>query len=150
WTFTMLKDAAQLQLDILERALRAALTIKDATPSNIQFDNGRPVFIDIASFEPYRNGEPLLGYRQFIRQFLFPLLMRAWAGLPFQAWLRGDMEGPTAGQMKELLKGRKRFSSAALLHVRLQARMEAKMSGRAVRSDLQAAGFNSDLILTNV
>jgi hypothetical protein len=149
WTFSMLRDAALLQLDLLEGALLAGLTIKDATPYNIQFVDGRPVFIDIGSFEAYRPGEPWIGYRQFTRQFLFPLLLRAWVGIPFQPWLRGDIEGPTAEQMAKLIKG-KRLNTDALLHVRLQARMESRMGDRAVRQELGEAGFSADLILANV
>ena len=150
WTFGMLKDAALLQLDLLDAALGEGFTIKDATPFNIQFRGGKPVFIDIGSFEPYRKGEPWIGYRQFTRQFLFPLLMHAWAGLPFQPWLRGDPEGPTAAHMRSLLRGRKRLHPAKLLHIRLQARMEDRMRGSAVRSELRSAGFNADLIRANV
>lgn len=150
WTFSMLRDAALLQLDLLEEALAAGLTIKDATPYNIQFVDGRPRFIDVGSFETYRKGEPWIGYRQFTRQFLFPLLLRAWVGVPFQPWLRGDLEGLTPAQMSKLLAGRKRFNTSALLHVRAQARMESRMADRAVRKDLSEAGFNADLILTNV
>ncbi len=150
WTFSMLKDAALLQLDLLEDALVAGLTIKDATPFNIQFVEGRPVFIDIGSFEPYREGEPWIGYRQFTRQFLFPLMLRAWRGVPFQPWLRGDMEGPTPAQMRSLLPAWRRLQPSVLLHVVLQARMESRMSGRAVRQDLKEAGFSVDIILSNV
>ncbi len=150
WTFSMLKDAALLQLGLLEAALDAGITIKDSTPYNIQFHNGKPVFIDIGSFEAYRPGEPWIGYRQFTRQFLFPLMMRAWLDIPFQPWLRGDLDGLTPRQMANLLPFRKRFNTGALLHVVLQARMEDRMSGQAVREDLKQAGFNSDLILANV
>ena len=150
WTFSMLRDAALLQLDLLEGALMAGLTIKDATPYNIQFVNGRPRFIDIGSFETYRKGEPWIGYRQFTRQFLFPLMLRAWVGVPYQPWLRGDIEGLTPAQMSKLLGGRKRFNTSALLHVRLQARMESRMADRSVRQELNEAGFTADLILANV
>ena len=150
WTFGMLKDAALLQLELLSEALPEGLTIKDATPFNIQFQQGRPLFIDIGSFEPYRDGEAWIGYRQFTRQFLFPLMMRAWASLPFQPWLRGDMEGPTASQMRRLLPMSKRLRPASLMHVTLQARMEDRLSGEAVRADLKKAGFGADLIMANV
>jgi hypothetical protein len=150
WTFSMLKDAALLQLDLLAEALGAGLTIKDATPYNIQFVEGRPIFIDVGSFEAYAPGEPWIGYRQFTRQFLFPLMMRAWAGLPFQPWLRGNMEGPTARDMKQILSLGKRLKPATMMHVSLQARMEERMSGTAVRTDLKTAGFSADLILANV
>jgi len=150
WTFSMLKDAALLQLDLLAEALGEGLTMKDATPYNIQFLDGRPVFIDIGSFEPYAAGEPWIGYRQFTRQFLFPLMMRADAGIPFQPWLRGNPEGPTAGEMSSLLGFWKRKRPSTLLHVSLQARMEERLSGTAVRSELKTAGFNAELILANV
>jgi hypothetical protein len=150
WTFSMLKDAAMLQLDLLRDALAEGITIKDATPYNIQFVGGRPIFIDIGSFEGYQQGEPWIGYRQFTRQFLFPLMLRAWVGVPFQPWLRGDIEGPTPAQMAKLLAGRKRFNTGAMFHVRLQARMESRMADRAVRTDLKSAGFSADLILANV
>lgn len=150
WTFTMLKDAALLQLDLLSEALADGITIKDATPYNIQFVDGAPVFIDIGSFEAYNAGEPWIGYRQFTRQFLFPLMMRSHAGVPFQPWLRGNPEGPTAGDMRNLLGFWQRLKPSTLMHVSLQARMEERMSGRSVRNELRTAGFNADLILANV
>lgn len=150
WTFSMLQDAALLQLDLLEEALDAGLTIKDATPFNIQFSKGRPIFIDLGSFEQYREGEPWIAYQQFTRQFLFPLMLRAWIGIPFQSWLRGDMAGPTANEMNNLLPAWRKLSPAALFHVVLQARMERRFSGRAVRRELKEAGFGSDMIVANV
>ena len=150
WTFSMLKDAALLQLDLLADALANGITIKDATPFNIQFVLGKPIFIDLGSFEAYRSGEPWIGYRQFTRQFLFPLMLRAWVGLPYRPWLRGEMEGPTAGEMKLLLSTVRRLRPSALMHVSLQARMEDQMSGAAVREDLKDAGFSVDLIIANV
>lgn len=149
WTFSMLKDAALLQLDLLGEALKEGLTIKDATPYNIQFVAGRPVFIDIGSFEEYREGEPWIGYRQFTRQFLFPLMLRAWAGIRFQPFLRGDPDGPTAAEMRSLLPLWKRITPAGLMHVSLQAKLERQMSGAPVRDDLARAGFSSQMILNN-
>lgn len=150
WTFSMLKDAALLQLELLAEALADGITIKDATPYNIQFINGRPVFIDIGSFERYSTGEPWIGYRQFTRQFLFPLLLRAEAGVPFQPWLRGSPEGPTARDMRNLLSFSQRLKPANLMHVSLQARMEDRMSGQAVRGELKTAGFSAEMIQANV
>ena len=150
WTFAMLRDAALLQLDLLRDALAEGITVKDATPFNIQFDHGRPVFIDVGSFEPYDPGDAWIGYRQFSRQFLYPLLMHAWVGIPHQPWVRGDVEGPTPADMRALLPPWRRAHPKALLHVELQARMEKKMADRAVRQDLKTAGFSKAMILRNV
>ncbi len=150
WTFSMLKDAALLQLDLLAEALVDGITIKDATPFNVQFVDGRPVFLDIGSFEEYSPGEPWIGYRQFTRQFLFPLMLRADAGIPFQPWMRGNPEGPTAAEMRNVLGFWQRLRPSTLPHVSLQARMERSMSGAPVRNHLKTAGFGAEMILANV
>ena len=51
WPFSMLKEAAQLTLGILRGTLEDGITLKDATPYNVQFHGTRPVFIDVGSFE---------------------------------------------------------------------------------------------------
>ena len=51
WSFDMLKDAALLTLDLLKEALASGMILKDATPYNIQWHNGKLVFIDSLSFE---------------------------------------------------------------------------------------------------
>lgn len=150
WTFSMLRDAALLQLDLMAGALAEGMILKDATPYNVQFADGFPRFIDVGSFEEYRPGDPWIGYRQFCRQFLYPLMLAAWVGIPFQPWLRGDPDGPTSAQMQRLLPVRRRLSRPGLFHVGLQARAEARMKGEAVRSSLAEAGFGADLIAANV
>ncbi len=150
WTFGMLKDAALLQLDLLDKALSDGVTIKDATPYNIQFVDGKPVFIDVGSFEPYRDGEPWIGYRQFTRQFLFPLMIQAWSGIPIQDVLRSNLDGPTAAQAVAMLPKSKRSRPAVAMHVGLQAKMEDRHRGRNTRDDLKSAGFSPELIKANV
>ena len=53
------------------------MTLKDCSVYNIQFHQGRPIFIDTLSFEIYRDGDPWIGYRQFCEHFLAPLASRA-------------------------------------------------------------------------
>ena len=89
----MLRDAALLQLELNQRALRAKLALKDATPYNVQWRGSKPVFIDVGSFERLRPGEPWVGYRQFCMQFLYPLMLQAYKDLPYHAALRGSLDG---------------------------------------------------------
>ena len=78
WPFTMLKDAALLQLALGREALTHDLTLKDASSYNVQWRGAEPVFIDIGSFERLRPGEPWAGYRQFCMLFLYPLMLQAY------------------------------------------------------------------------
>ena len=93
WTFSMLQDAALFQLRLISTALDKGLMLKDASPYNVQWRGSRAVFIDIGSFERVRDGEPWPGYRQFCMLFLYPLLLEAYRGVPFQPWMRGRLDG---------------------------------------------------------
>jgi len=73
WTFSMLRDAALLQLDLMLAALEHDLILKDASPYNVQFDGAATVFIDIGPFERLREEEPWVGHHQFCMLYLFPL-----------------------------------------------------------------------------
>jgi hypothetical protein len=152
WTFSMLRDAALLQLDLLGVALDEDMILKDSTPFNIQWRGPQPVFIDVGSFERLEKGEVWVGYRQFLQQFLYPLLLSAHVGVPFQPWLRGQPDGLTADQLQRMMSMRNLFRRGGLLHVALPARAERRYreGGRDVRSELKAAGFRKELIQANV
>ena len=119
----MLMDAALLQLRVTREALAADLTLKDATPYNVQWRGAQPVFIDVGSFERARPGEPWLGYRQFCMLFLYPLLLEAYRGIPFQPWLRGSLEGIHPARPGRCSAGGTRFGGV-LKHVALHAKLE--------------------------
>ena len=152
WPFEMLRDAALLQLGLLDEALAEKFVLKDGTPYNVQWRGTEPVFVDVGSFERLREGEPWAGYRQFCTLFLYPLLLQAYRGIAPQQWLRGSLEGIEPEQARALLRGRDVVRRGVLAHVVLHARMEAKHAARErdVRSELKAAGFRSALIRANV
>ena len=152
WPFSMLRDAALLQLDVTLAALAEGMTLKDATPFNIQWVGPRPIFIDIGSFTAYHVGDPWAGYRQFCELFLYPLLLQAYKNVPFHPWLRGNLDGIEAEQCRSLLSARDYFRSGVLTHVYLQAKAQARYEGsvRNIKSDLRDAGFGAQLITHNV
>ena len=152
WSFSMLKDAALLQLDVTLAALEEDMILKDATPFNVQWLGCRPTFIDIGSFTSYQPGEPWNGYRQFCELFLYPLLLQSYRNVPFQAWLRGNLEGITAEQIQSMLSVQDHFRSGVFTHVYLQAKAQARYerSERNIKADLRHAGFSAKLIKHNV
>lgn len=152
WPFGMLKDAALLHLDLLLAALDEGLTLKDASPYNVQWIGTRPIFIDVSSFQRLEPGEPWTGYRQFCELFLYPLFLQAYRDVPFQPWLRGSLDGIPAEHCARLLTGRDRLRPAVFLHAYLQARLQARYAAAAadVRADLRAAGFSKAAIEANV
>lgn len=69
WCFSQLKDAALLTLELQLLAVNHGFTLKDATAYNVQFVNGKPVFIDLLSFEKLRECRPWDAYGQFCSHF---------------------------------------------------------------------------------
>jgi SAM-dependent methyltransferase len=151
WTFSMLKDAALLQLDLLLSALDHDLVLKDATPYNVQFKGATPVFVDVGSFERIREGEPWVGYRQFCMLYLYPLLLQAVKDVPFHPWLRGSIDGITPAQMRGLMSFRDRFRKGVFTNVFLHAKLEARYADRPgqVKQEVKRV-FKKELFVANV
>lgn len=152
WSFGMLQDAALLQLDLIRAALDEGMTLKDATPFNIQWIGSRATFIDIGSFTAYEPGAPWAGYRQFCETFLYPLLLQAYRNVPFQPRLRGRLDGMSAAECRSCLSLRDYLRPGVLAHVYLQAKAQARYedSDVDVGEALRAAGFGAGLIRNNV
>ena len=124
WPFSMLKDAALLQLRVLETAARNGWLLKDATSFNVQWMGVRPVFIDTPSFVPWEEGEYWRGYRQFCATFLTPLLLTAHLGIPYQPLLRSRLEGIPPEEASRYFRGLGRFKRGVLSHVWFPAKAE--------------------------
>jgi precorrin-6B methylase 2 len=147
----MLRDAALLQLDLVLAALDEGMSLKDASAYNVQWKGATPVFVDIASFYTRNPREPWVGYRQFCQMFLYPLLLQAYRDVPFQPWMRGNIDGMDAELCLRLLSARDYLRGGVLAHVYLQAKAQAAYSSttRNVKADLNAAGFDSRIIKAN-
>lgn len=123
WCFPQLKQAALLHLRLHLKLLELGYTLTDASVYNVQFVGPKPVFIDVLSIRPYRDGEHWLGHRQFCEQFLNPLLLRSYCGIAHNAWFRGSLEGISTVDINRLLPFRHRLSLNVLSHVSLPARL---------------------------
>lgn len=130
WCFSMLRDAALLQLEILEESLEHGWTLKDASPYNIQWQGCRPTFIDTGSFEPWVQGEPWIGYRQFCSMFLVPLLLKAHLGIDYLPLLRSKLDGLPPLEARKYFQGRNRFRRGVMSHVVLPATVERSIARR--------------------
>lgn len=154
WSFSMLRDAALLQLDLLRAALAVDLVLKDASAYNVQWMGSRPVFIDVASFERWTEGDPWVGYLQFCQHFLYPLLLTAYRDVAPQPWLRGSLEGIPVEDADHLFSWRDRLRPGVLRDVYLQARLQASharsQDSSSLRGELRQAGFRKELIVRNV
>jgi ribosomal protein L11 methylase PrmA len=126
WPFRALKAAALHHLDLQLYLLTKKAALSDSTAYNVQFSGPRPIFIDLLSVRPYREGEFWLGHRQFCEQFLNPLLLQSKLGISFNTWYRGNLEGIPTADLARALPLSSRFSWNMLSQVILQAKLQAK------------------------
>ncbi|WP_320066242.1 class I SAM-dependent methyltransferase [Micromonospora sp. RTGN7] len=153
WSFGMLRDAALLHLEVLRTALSAGFTLKDGSAYNLQWRGTQPVFIDVGSFEPARDGEPWAGYRQFCQTLLYPLLLTAHLGVDFQPWLRAQVDGIEPEQMGRFFTGVRRLLPGVPTHVHLHSALRqrhATATTSDVRAQLRTAGYSRELALATV
>ena len=111
WCFNELKDAALLTLNICKKALEYNMILKDASSYNIQFYNGRPIFIDTLSFDFYEEGSPWGGYGQFCRHFMAPLLLMCYVDENLNCMLKNYIDGIPVDIANNILKGRGGFTA---------------------------------------
>ena len=124
WSFGLLKEAALKTLSIQKRALKAGMTLKDASAYNIQFVNGKAALIDSLSFDIYHEGEPWVAYRQFCQHFLAPLALMAHTDVRLNQLLRVYIDGVPLDLASRLLPFASRLNFGLLTHLHLHARLQ--------------------------
>jgi SAM-dependent methyltransferase len=134
WSFGQLRDAALATLSIQRRALKAGMSLKDASAYNIQFLRGKPTLIDTLSFEIYNEGLPWVAYRQFCQHFLAPLALMAFRDVRLNQLLRVYIDGIPLDLASELLPTRTRLNFGLLTHIHLHAGAQKRYAGADVKS----------------
>jgi hypothetical protein len=134
WCFSELKDAALLTLAVQRKALEHGMSLKDASAYNIQFRDGKPIFIDTLSFEKLREGEPWPAYRQFCQHFLAPLALISRTDHRLSELLKSYPDGVPLDLASTLLPFRTRLKGTLLIHIHLHAQSMKRYADRPTKS----------------
>ncbi len=130
WSFSQLKDAAIVTLEIQKLALEHGMTLTDASAFNIQFHHGKPVFIDTLSFERYEDGKPWVAYGQFCRHFLAPLALMSYKDVRLNQLMKIFIDGLPLDLASGLLPARSKLSFSLLIHIHLHANTQKKYANK--------------------
>lgn len=93
WSVSMLADAGVRTLDLQIELLASQCSLKDAAAYNIQFVDGRPVFIDLSSIERPKRLDLWFALGQFAQMFLFPLLLCRYRGWDLRSYFLPSIGG---------------------------------------------------------
>ena len=131
WSFSMLKDAAITTLTIQKIALEHGMSLKDASAYNIQFKNGKPIFIDTLSFERYNEGSPWVAYKQFCQHFLAPLALMSYKDIRLNSLLKDYIDGIPLDLTSKLLPLKSKFRFGLLTHIHMHAKTQTHYAGKS-------------------
>jgi ribosomal protein L11 methylase PrmA len=126
WSFSQLRDAALLTLELQQRSLARGLILRDASAYNVQFRHGAPVFVDTLSFGRYQEGEPWQAYRQFCQHFLAPLALMSRRDVRCGLLLRQFLDGLPLDLAAALLPWRTRLQLGLGMHLHAHARAQRR------------------------
>jgi hypothetical protein len=132
WSFGQLRDAALLTLEIQDRAFMHGFILRDASAYNVQFRDGRPLFIDTLSFERHQEGRPWKAYKQFCEHFLVPLALMSMRDVRLGRLQRHYLDGIPLDLGSSLLPARTWLHVSTLLHVHLHARAMRRYESASV------------------
>lgn len=131
WSFSQLKDAALVTLEIQKIAMKHGMSLKDASAYNVQFQNGKPIFIDTLSFEIVATPKPWVAYKQYCQHFLAPLSLMAHTDVSLSKLLRVNIDGVPLDLASKLLPKRSRFSFGLATHIHMHARSQQRHASSA-------------------
>jgi len=125
WSFTQLKDAALLTLEIQKKALDFGMMLKDCSTYNIQFKDGKPILIDTLSFEKYdKEKQWVAAYRQFCRHFLATLSLMSYVNVSLNQLLRNNIDGIPLDLASSLLPKRTYLKMPLFYHIHFSAKLQ--------------------------
>lgn len=141
WPFGMIKDAALLTLEIQKIALKYNMILKDASAFNIQFVDGRPILIDTLSFEKYEEGKPWVAYKQFVENFLCPLLLMAKTDISLARLGGVFLDGIPVDIAAKILPLSTRLNLSLLIHIYAHASTQKKFSDKKLDEKTKSKKF---------
>ncbi len=149
WSFSQLKDAALLTLEIQKRALKHGMSLKDSSAFNIQFrlDDASPVLIDTLSFEIFQEGAPWVAYRQYCQHFLAPLTLMVYNDVRLSQLLRVYIDGVPLDLASGLLPRRTRFNFGLLSHIHMHATAQKRYAAEDVSKVAQTRTMSKTSLL---
>jgi SAM-dependent methyltransferase len=130
WSFSQLKDAAMLTLEIQKAAIMKGLILKDASAYNIQFHHGKPILIDTLSFDKYFEGAAWDGYKQFCQHFLAPLALISRKDIRLSQLLRIYIDGIPLDLASKLLPWNTNLNIGLLTHIHVHAKTQKRYSAK--------------------
>lgn len=125
WPFSMLKDAALIHLEAMEKLVPDGFWLRDASAFNIQYDGARLRLIDTLSVGRRIPESPWVAYGQFCSHFLAPLALAAYGDVRMLSLWRNYIDGYPLDLVARFLPFWRKYKPGLFMHLILHARAQS-------------------------
>ena len=122
WSYGQWRQVVYAYLQINKIALAHGMLLKDATPFNFYFENGKPVLLDTSSFMFFEEGAPWIAYKQFCTEMLSPLALMHYNGQRWSKLIMSHLRGLPLNFVSKQLPLKSWLNSTVLLHIHLHGK----------------------------
>ena len=143
WSFLQWKKAVIAFLNINLIALKYGMILKDATPYNFYFKQGKATLFDTSSFVFFKDNDQWLAYRQFCEEFLSPMALMKYNGQAWSKILISHLRGFPLDFVSKQLSIKSLFNSTCLLHIHFHSRFNNKKVSNSNKKII--AGINKQM-----
>jgi hypothetical protein len=151
WSYAQWRKAIITYLEINKIALKYGMILKDATPFNFFFKEGRAVLLDTSSFMFFKEGLPWLAYKQFCSEFFSPIALMHYNGQLWSGMVKANLKGLPLNFVSKQLPLKSWFNLTCLLHIHMHAKYantEASFQEENTRKSKVQEGFTKEKLLS--
>jgi len=151
WSYSQWRKAIIAYLEINKVALSYGMILKDATPFNFFFKEGRAILLDTSSFEFFKEGAPWIAYKQFCSEFLSPIALMHYNGQIWSGMVKANLKGLPLNFASKQLPLNSWFNLTCLLHIHMHAKYantEASVQEENARKSKAQEGFTKEKLLS--
>jgi len=127
WTASQWKEVLLSYLRINLISLEYGMLLKDATPFNFTFHEGKCIFFDTLSFEIYNNGDSWIAYRQFCELMLGPASLIFFNDVTWIGMLQSNINGWSLPFISKNLNFKTWLNITLFIHIHLHAKYRKKV-----------------------
>jgi hypothetical protein len=164
WSYGQWRKVLYAYLQINKIALTHGMILKDATPYNFYFEEGRAILLDTSSFAFFKDGDPWIAYRQFCSEMLSPFALMHYNGQRWARITQSHLRGMPLNFVSKQLPLKSWLNMTCLLHIHLHGKYATndsensslrnsnkkgfEKSGEVVDNQTKQKGFSKDKIVS--
>ena len=151
WSYTQWRKTIIAYLEINKIALKYGMLLKDATPFNFYFKEGRAILLDTSSFIFFKEGASWLAYKQFCSEFLSPVALMHYNGQIWSGMVKANLKGLPLNFVSKQLPLRSWFNLTCLLHIHMHAKYantEGSIEEENISKSKVKEGFTKEKLLS--